>query len=116
MQSRQDYAEILNGRPWTSSGPPIGLYHPIFDRFCEYFNEPTPKYRTASLADPDDPTPASADDAFSFMRASSEFYKVEKSGRVDESPPTGRMEAALPAFSSLLCVSLPCVRDVDGTA
>jgi hypothetical protein len=114
MQSRQDYAEILNGRPWTSSGPPVGLYHSVFDRFCAYFDEPIPEYRTASSADPDDSTP-SVDDAFGFMRASSEFYEVEKSGRVNESPPTGRVEAVLPAFSRLLCISLPRVRNTDGT-
>jgi hypothetical protein len=114
MQSRQDYAEILNGRPWTSSGPPVGLYHPVFDRFYAYFDEPTPEYRIASSADPDHSTP-SVDDAFSFMRASSEFYEVEKSGRVNEGPPTGRVEAVLPAFSRLLCISLPRVRNTDGT-
>jgi hypothetical protein len=69
MQSRQDYAEILNGRPWTSSGPPVGLYHPVFDRFLAYFEESTLGYRIASSADPDGSTP-SVDDAFSFMRAS----------------------------------------------
>ena len=114
MQSRQDYAEILNGRPWTSSGPPVSLYHPVFDRFRAYFDEPTPEYRTASSADPDDSTP-SVDDDFSFMRASSEFYEVEKSGRVNESPPTGRVEVVLLTFSCLLCISLPRIRNADGT-
>ncbi|KAM6489346.1 hypothetical protein JOM56_015247 [Amanita muscaria] len=114
MKSQQDYAEILNGRPWTSSGPPVGLYHPVFDRFLAYFEESTLGYRTASSADPDDLTP-SVDDAFRFMRASSEFYKVKRSARVDESPPTGRVEAVLPALSRLLCTSLPQVINADGT-
>ena len=30
VESRLESAEILNGRPWTSSGPLVGLYHPVF--------------------------------------------------------------------------------------
>jgi len=49
MQKAQEYAEILNGRPqWNASGR---LFNPIFDRFCRYFNDTPPNYRTASSAD-----------------------------------------------------------------
>ncbi|KAF8331812.1 hypothetical protein F5887DRAFT_994791 [Amanita rubescens] len=114
MQIRQESAEILNGRPWIRSGPPVGLYHPVFNRFFAYFEETTPRYRTASSVDPDESMP-SMDDAFSFMKASSHFYVVEQSGRVDESPPSGRVEAVLPIFSRLLGTSLPRVKNSDLT-
>jgi len=83
MKLWQDAAEILNGRPCTSSGPPVGLYHSVFDLFFEYFNESTLEYRTAPSANSDDST-SSTDDAFGFMRASSAFYNVEQSLRVRE--------------------------------
>jgi hypothetical protein len=114
MKSQQTQAEILNGRPWTSSGPPVGLYHPVFDRFCEYFNAPTPEYQTAPSAGID-ASGLSINDAFRFMRDSSEFYEVEKSSKVDEHPPTGRTEAVLPTFVRLLGIALPCVKNADGT-
>jgi hypothetical protein len=115
MSLQQDKAEILNGRPWTSSGPPVGLYHPVFDRFCEYFTEPTPEYKTASSASIDDSVP-SIDDVFSFMRASSEFYEAESKGsRVDGEPPIGRTEAILPTLERLLGVNLHRIRNADGT-
>jgi len=114
MRSQQDYAEILNGRPWDRSGPPVGLYHPVFDRFLEYFKETTPGYRTVSPGDGDDSMP-SIDDAFSFMKASSQFHDLERSGPVDQGPPTGRAEAVLPALSRLLGVSVPWTINSDGT-
>jgi hypothetical protein len=114
MRSQQEYAEILNGRPWDRSGPPVGLYHPVFDRFLAYFEETMPVYRTASSADSDDSMP-NIDDALSFMRASSQLYDVEMSGRVDESPPTGRVEAVLPVFERLLGIPLPRVTNADGS-
>ena len=114
MRLQQDYAEILNGRPWYRSGPPVGLYHPVFDRFLEYFKETTPRYRTASPGDGDDSLP-SRDDALSFMKASSTPHDLERSGPVDQGPPTGRAETILPALSRLLGASLPWTINSDGT-
>ena len=116
MESRQGAAQILNGRPWTSSGPPVGLYHPVFDNFFDYFKEPSPRCKTASSTDGDsDNTLMSVDDVFSFMRASSEYYRVERSGQVDEGPPIGRVEAVLPVLARLLGVSLVRVANADLT-
>ena len=77
------------------------LYHPVFDHFCVYFDEPTPEYRAASSPDPDDLTP-SADGAFSFIRPSSEFYdsEVEKSGRLTRLEDSRRGEAVQHSFLS----------------
>ena len=72
----------------------VGLYHPVFDRFFEYFNESTLEYRTAPSANSDDST-SSTDDAFGSMRASSASYNVEQSLRVNEDPSSGRVEAVL---------------------
>lgn len=106
-------AEILNGRPWTSAGPPVGLFHPVFDQFRGYMQEPTPGYRTASSSDDDNLM--SVDDAFSFMRASSEFYVTEQSGRAENNRLIGRVEAVLPTLSRLLGVNLVRVRNSDLT-
>ena len=112
MQKGQEYSEILNGRPWNVSGPPVGLFHPIFDQFIAYFNDPLPNYRTASSADDVDNLMPSTDEVFSFMRASSEFYEEEQSQK-DEDP--GRMEAILPTLRTLLGVDLFQMRNVGRT-
>ncbi len=106
MQKAQEYSE---GRPWNVSGPPVGLFHPIFDQFIDYFNDPSPNYRTASSADDVNNMMPSTDEVFSFMRASSEFYEEEQSRN------PGRMETVLPALRSLLGVDLLRVRNVDQT-
>ena len=112
MEKAQEFSEILNGRPWNVSGPPVGLFHPIFDRFMDYFNDQSPNYRTASSAGNIDKSVPSTDKAFEFMRASSAFYEEEQS-RKDEDP--GRMEAILPALCDLLDVDLHRVGNEDQT-
>ena len=114
MKAEQMSAEILNGRPWTSVGPPVGLFHPVFDQFSEYMEETSPRYRTASSIGDDDIL-MSVDDAFSFMRASSEFYVTEQSGWVDNDRLIGRVEAVLPTLSRLLGVTLGGVKNSDLT-
>jgi len=98
METQQIAAEILNGRPWTSAGPPVALYHPVFDQFMQ---EPVPKYKTAT--DPFDSI--KIDDAFLFMRLSSEFYVTEKSGPVYDSRLIGRVDLILPVLNRLLGVT-----------
>ena len=112
MQKAQAFSEVLKGRPWNVSGPPVRLFHPIFDRFMDYFNDPSPNYRTASSADNVDKTMPLTDEVFAFMRACSEFYEEEQSWK-DEDP--GRMEAILPALRRLLGVALLRVKNVQVT-
>jgi hypothetical protein len=102
MAEKQKDAEILNGRPWTSSGPPVGLFHPIFDRFIEYLNEPAPGYKSASSLDSNDLRPTIGD-VFGFMRACSEFYDVDERTAEDPLEVRGRVDSILPTLSRLLC-------------
>jgi hypothetical protein len=113
MEAQQKCAEILSGRPWTSVGPPVGLYHPVFDQFRDYMQETTPTYRTASS--PDDHDSISIEAAFDFMRASSEFYTTEQSGWVSDPRHIGRVEAILPSLNKLLGVNLARVKNSDLT-
>ena len=38
----QQSRPVLNGRPATNYGPPIGLFHPVFDSFCSAITSTKP--------------------------------------------------------------------------
>jgi hypothetical protein len=113
MAEKQKNAEILNGRPWTSSGPPVGLYHPIFDDFIKYLNESAPSYGSSLNSDSQLPTIA---DVFEFMRVCSEFYDVKETTVKDEPEARGRVNSILPKLSHILCYqAYPYFMNSDGT-
>ncbi|KAI0250970.1 hypothetical protein BJV78DRAFT_1214991 [Lactifluus subvellereus] len=48
FQNEQEKRPVLNGRPLYNSGPPIGLFHPVFNSFHAAMRDPESSYADAT--------------------------------------------------------------------
>ncbi|CEL53119.1 hypothetical protein RSOLAG1IB_11251 [Rhizoctonia solani AG-1 IB] len=89
MKFQQNTAvQILNGRPQPAAGLPIGLFHPVFDRFRELID--STKF---------DATPEQLSSTLSLIKASQDLYALEGGEK-------GRTAAILPLLNSVLDCSI----------
>jgi hypothetical protein len=89
MKFQQNAAvQILNGRPQPAAGLPIGLFHPVFDRFRELVD--STKF---------DATREQLSSTLSLIQASQDLYALEGGEK-------GRTTAILPLLNSILDCSI----------
>ena len=92
FKSQQYKYPVLNGRPSTLYGPPIGLFHPVFDMMCSTIQNTDMRL-----------PPQQYEDTKEFLKVSSEIYGTGRS----------RLSEIKPALRRLLDGTFARVRSDD---